>query len=79
MTRANTSFAHNIAIRYELKNETAAALNQSGFTDWFNPAAAIRVESKNLTGFIFSMIDIKFTRPVLSTVHIESKTHNQRV
>ena len=31
---------------------TAMALNQGGSTEWFNPAAATRVESKTPTGFI---------------------------
>ena len=59
----NTSFAHNIATRYELKNETAVTLNQSSSTEWFNPAAATRVESRKL------MIDIEFTTPVFPIIH----------
>ena len=59
---------------------TATALNQGGSTRWFNPAAAIRVESRKPTGFILPTIDIEFTKPVppairelfLSVTRIES-------
>ena len=76
---ANTSFAHNIDTRYGPKNETAAALNQSGSTGWFNPATAIQVKSRKPTRFIFLIIDIEITRLVFSAVHIEPKTHNKMV
>ena len=47
---------------------TATALNQSGSTEWFNPATATRVESKKPTGFILPPMRELF----LSETRIES-------
>ena len=47
----------------------ATALNQGRYIGWFNPVGTIRIESKKPIGFILSVIDIEFTKPILPVIH----------
>ena len=98
MTRANTSFASDVATGYGIVNETATALGRKKLcrlrqrvlqssVEWFNPAAAIRVESRKPTGFILpairefspSMTHIESMRTAVAAIHVKPTVHDELV
>ena len=68
-TSANSIILGIFSIEY---NRLLRNLVKRNFVGWFNLAAAIQVEFKKSTRFIFFIIDIKFTKLVIPTMSIES-------